>query len=91
MSFISKKQLVPTNANHVMVFICEIFQSSLQVGQLKSYGASIGLVHIKMIAVFITRVQCSSWQKPCSAKYVVGNAGNNSFTFTRVLENAHCT
>jgi len=40
-----------------MVFICKLFQSNLQVGQLKSYGVPTGLVHVKMIAVFITNVQ----------------------------------
>jgi len=57
MLFISKKQLVPNNANLAMVFICKLFQSNLQVGQLKSYGVPTGLVHVKMIAVFITNVQ----------------------------------
>jgi len=40
-----------------MVFICNLFQRNLQVGQLKSHGVSTGLVHVKMIAVFITNVQ----------------------------------
>jgi len=40
-----------------MVFICKLFESNLQVGKLKSYGVSTGLVHVKMIAVFITNVQ----------------------------------
>jgi len=58
MLFISKiKQLVPTDANLEMVFICKLFQRSLQVGQLKSYGVSSGLVHVKTIEVFITVVQ----------------------------------
>ena len=57
MLFISKKQLVPNNANLSMVFICKLFQSNWQVGQLKSYGVSTGLVHVKMVAVFITNVQ----------------------------------
>jgi len=71
-----KKQLVPSNANLVMLFVCKLFQSSLQVGQLK-YGISTGLVHVKTIAVFL--VVCSTRQHPCSAKYVVGNASNYSF------------
>jgi len=29
---------------------------------------------------YLLRV-CSIWQKICSAKHVVGNASNNSFTF----------
>jgi len=57
MLFISKKQLVPNYANLAMVFICKLFQSNLQVGQPKSYGVSTGLVHVKMIAVFITNVK----------------------------------
>ena len=57
MLFTSKKQLVTTNANLAMVFICKLFQSSLQVGQLKSYGASTSLVHVKTIAIFIMHVQ----------------------------------
>jgi len=40
-----------------MVFICKSFQSSLEVGQLKSYGLSTGLAHVKTIAVFLTHVQ----------------------------------
>jgi len=57
MLFVSKKRLVPNNSNLAMVFICKLFQSNLQAGQLKSYGISTGLVHVKMIAVFITNVQ----------------------------------
>jgi len=49
--------MVPNNANLAMVFICNLFQRNLQVGQLKSYGVFTGLVHVKMIAVFITNVQ----------------------------------
>ena len=51
------KQLVPTNVNLAMMFICKLFQSRLQVGQFKSYDVSTGLVHVKTIAVFITHVQ----------------------------------
>ena len=54
---LKKKQLVPTNANLAMVFICKLFQSSLQVGQLVSYGNYTGLDRAKTIAVFLTRVQ----------------------------------
>jgi len=43
-----------------MAFICKLFQSRLQVGQLKPYGVATGLVHVKMTAVFITRVHV--WQ-----------------------------
>jgi len=57
MLFTSKKQLVPNNANLKMVFICKLFQSNLQVGQLKSYGVSTGLVHVKAIMLFIMHVQ----------------------------------
>jgi len=32
MLLISKKQLIPTDANIAMVFICKLFQSRLQVG-----------------------------------------------------------
>jgi len=32
MLFISKKQLIPTNASLAMVFICMLFQLKLQVG-----------------------------------------------------------
>jgi len=65
-----------------MVFYLQTFSKQFASDQLKSYSVSTGLVHIKTIAVFITRVQWT-WQKPCSAKYVVGNASNNSFTFPR--------
>jgi len=50
-----KKQLIPTDANLAMVFICKLFQSRLQVGQFEWSFAD--LVHVKAIAVFITRVQ----------------------------------
>jgi len=55
MSLISKKQLIATNANLAMVFICKLFQSRFQVGQFK--WSSPDLVHVKAIPVFITRVQ----------------------------------
>jgi len=51
MLLISKKQHIATNANLAMVFICKLFQSSLQVGQFK--WSSPDLVHVKAIAVFI--------------------------------------
>jgi len=73
----SKKQPIPTNANIAMVFICKLFQSRLQVGQFKWSFPDVA--HIKAIAVLV-RV-CSTWQKPCSGKYVVGNPSNISFTF----------
>jgi len=38
------------------LFTCKFFQSRMQVGQLESYGISLGL-HVKMIAIFITCVQ----------------------------------
>jgi len=57
MLLISKKQLVPNNAHLAMVLICELFQISLHVGQLKSYGISTSFVHVKMIMMFITNVQ----------------------------------
>jgi len=55
MLLISKKQLIPTNANLAMVFNCKLFQSRLQVGLFK--WSFPDLVHVKAIAVFITRVQ----------------------------------
>ena len=88
MFFISKKQLVPSNANLAMVFICKLLQSNFQVGQLKFYGVSTGLVHVKMIAVFITNVQYlaesflskTSWETPV----IIASL------FPKVLENAYC-
>jgi len=38
-------------------FICTFFRSRLQVSQLESYGVSLGIVHVKTIVVFITRMQ----------------------------------
>ena len=38
-----------------LVFICKLFQSSLQVTQFK--WRFPGLVHVKAIAVFVTHVQ----------------------------------
>jgi len=43
MSFISKNQLIPTNVNLAMVFICKLFQSSSQVGRLKSCSVTTGV------------------------------------------------
>jgi len=40
-----------------MLFICKLFQRSLQGGQLKSSGLSTGYVHVKTIAVFGTCVK----------------------------------
>jgi len=48
MLLISKKQLIPTNAN-------KLPQSRLQVGQFE--WSFPDLAHVKAIAVFITRVQ----------------------------------
>jgi len=39
------------------MFICKLFQRSLQVSQLTSYDISSGLVHVKTIAMFFTGVQ----------------------------------
>jgi len=39
------------------LFICKLFKSRLQVGQLEPYGVSLDLVHVKTIALLITRVQ----------------------------------
>jgi len=54
MLLISKNQLVPTNGNLAMVFICKLFHSSSQVGHLKSYGVATGLFLVKTIAVFVS-------------------------------------
>jgi len=66
-----------------MVFIYKLSQSTLQVGQFE--WSLPDLTHVKAIAVFITRVYllrvCSTWQKPCSGKYVVAKPSNISFTF----------
>jgi len=35
----------------------QAFQISLQVGQLKSYGISTGIAHVKTIAVLFTGMQ----------------------------------
>ena len=67
--------LVPTSANLVPGFYLQVFQSRLQIGQLKSYGVSTGLIHIKTIAVFITHVQYLV--ETCSGTYFVGNFSSN--------------
>jgi len=56
MLFISKQQLVPTNANHRSgVHEIEVFSKhGMQVGQLKWYGVSPVMLMSKMIVVFIT-------------------------------------
>ena len=72
-----------------MVFICKLIQSNLQVGQLKSYDVSAGLVHVKMIAVFYYECavlgwnlaqQNTSWETPVII----------ALLFPKVLENAYC-
>jgi len=73
--------LVPTTANLAPGFYLQVFRSRLQVVQ-KSYSVSTGLVHVKMIAVFITHVQYLV--ETCSAACFVGNFSNNiSLTFPK--------
>jgi len=61
MLLISKKQLIPINANIAMVIICKLFQSRLQVGQYKSHGIS----------------QSCSCQGGCSIYYTCAALGRN--------------
>jgi len=77
MLLISKKQLIPSNANLAMVFICKLSQSRLQVGQFE--WSFPDLVHVKAIAVFITRVQYLA--ETLLRKNAVGKPSNISFTF----------
>jgi len=78
MLLISKKQLVPSDANLAMVFICKLFQSRLQVAQFK--WSFPDLVHVKDdCGIYYA---CVVLGKPCSAKYVVGNSSIISFTFS---------
>jgi len=57
-----------------LLFIYKLFQSRLQIGQLKSYGVSNGLVHVKAIVVFIAHAQQprlpdeNFYKKPNNAK-----------------------
>jgi len=52
----------------------------LQVGQLKPYGVSLGLIHVKTIAVFTARVQYLT--EALLRKIRRGNSGsNNNLTF----------
>ena len=62
-----------------MLLICKLFQSRLRVGQLKLYGISPILFMSRRLWYLLC--VCSTWQKPCSGNYVVGNAMSNSFTF----------
>jgi len=48
----------------------------LKIVQVKSYGVSNGLVHVKTLAIFITHVQYLL--KPCSATYILVNTSNNN-------------
>jgi len=58
-----KKHLFPSAADSnycelcPWLFICKFFQRKLQVGQVKSYDVSTGLVHVKTIAVLTEHVQ----------------------------------
>jgi len=56
-----------------MLFICKIFQNSLEV-------VLPVIVHVKTTAVFIMRVQ-QYLVKSILTTYVVRNASNDSFTF----------
>jgi len=56
-----------------MLIIWPFELSEMCGSELKSYSVSTGLVHVKTIAVFITGVWQPTWQKHCSAEYVVGN------------------
>jgi len=49
--------LVLTTVNLAPGFLSASFLMHMQIGQLKSYGVSTGLVHVKTIAVFIMHVQ----------------------------------
>jgi len=82
MLLISKKQLIATNANLAMVFICKLFQSRLHVGQFKW---SSPILFMSKRLRYLLRV-CSTCQKPCSGKYVAGNPSNISFTFPKSWE-----
>jgi len=55
MLLISKKQLIPTNANLAMVFIWKLSQSRLQIGQFEWIFPD--LAHVKAIAVLFMPVQ----------------------------------
>ena len=56
MLFISKSSWFQLLQILPLAFYLWVFWSSLQVGQINSYGVSTGLLHVKMIAVFITHV-----------------------------------
>jgi len=77
------------------MFICKLFQSSLQVGQLKCTWRSTGLVHIKTIVVFFTGVQYLAetlLNKIRLTKYSKKqNTVIRASIFPKVLKNAHCT
>jgi len=74
---------------------CCLSESSLPVGQLKSYDISTGPVHVKTIVAFITRVQylaetlLRKIRRGKRQYYLL--AIIIASIFPKVLENAHCT
>ena len=87
--YFSKNSWASTNAKLSMTFICKLFQSWLHVGQFKLHGVSPILFMSRRLRCLLR--MCSTCLKPYSLTKVVGNASNNSLTFSKVRENTHCT
>ena len=54
----------------------------------KSYGV-FPILFMSRRLRYLLRVY-STWQKPCSGKYVVGNASNSRFAFLQSFGRVHC-
>jgi len=80
MSFISKKQVVPTTANLGPGFLSvSFFKAGYKLVSL-SRMAFPSVLFISWRLRYLLRM-CSILVKPCSGKYVVGNSSSNNLTF----------
>jgi len=77
MLLISKKQLIPTDASLAVVFVCKLSKSSCKLVSLNEVSPILFMSRRLRYLLLV----CSTWQKRCSGKYVVGKPSNISFTF----------
>jgi len=64
-----------------MVFICKLFQSRLEAGQLQVVWRFQWSYSCQDDCGICYTCAEPTWLKPCFASHVVGNVSNNSFTF----------
>ena len=61
----------------MILFICKLFKSVCKLVSWSLMAFPLELLMSRQLQCFLQ--VCSTWQKPCSAKYIVGNTSNNSF------------